>query len=269
MKGVRRIMLLSVSTIAVLACQGCESAPVLSQHAPVTRYEVPQSGSLEARPAPLIATNSSFSLVQGQTNNTPQISISPVLGPTSIDIDFANAGELSPMRLSSSSAVVDFEGARAAANISNPVRSVRDFDAALAFSAGSEQTGLGFDVGLVPRISVKEDGDFEQRRFGGEIRIGQNFDQRGEDIESGSWYLFAGADGEALVYEPGDQRNFTNSMALRDQVTVGDMQAGISFSKAGGQLSLSYIRREVEYRERGVNGNETEDFAGVSFTLRR
>ena len=70
-------------------------------------------------------------------------------------------------------------------------------------------------------------------------------------------------------YEPDNERNFSDRMALRDQVTVGDMQAGVSFTRGDGQLSLSYIRREVEYKERGIRGEETEDFAGVSFTLRR
>jgi hypothetical protein len=47
------------------------------------------------------------------------------------------------------------------------------------------------------------------------------------------------------------------------------MQAGISLQRGGGQLSFSYIRREVEYREQNMGASETEDFAGVSFTLRR
>ena len=102
------------------------------------------------------------------------------------------------------------------------------------------------------------------------FRTGQNFDQRGADVEAKSWYFFAGADGEALVYEPYGDRGWTNSMALRDQVTVGDMQAGLSLTQGGGQLSVSYIRREISYNERGMQGREdVENFAGISFTLRR
>jgi len=58
-------------------------------------------------------------------------------------------------------------------------------------------------------------------------------------------------------------------MALTDQVTVGDLQAGISIQRSGGQLSLSYIRREVKYQDRNGSFSENEDFAGVSFTMRR
>jgi len=62
----------------------------------------------------------------------------------------------------------------------------------------------------------------------------------------------------------------SNTVALRDQVTVGDLQAGVSVQRGPGQLSLSYIRREVSYHERGMRGaSENEDFAGVSFTLKR
>ena len=86
-----------------------------------------------------------------------------------------------------------------------------------------------------------------------------------------SWYVFAGTDNEALVWEAGEYglSNVTNAMALRDQVTVGDLQAGVSVQRGSGQLSFSYIRREVEYHERNMGASENEDFAGVSFTIKR
>lgn len=260
-------MLLTVSTLAFVSCQGCQPVPLSSQHAPENRYEI--SSSEEGYVAPLIDRSASIAVVQRQTEPRGNLSIAPVFGSGGLNVDFASAGNLSSLRYSGAPAVVDFESRREAANILRPARNVRNFDAAFALSANDAQTGLGFDVGVVPRISVRHDGAFKQRSFGGEIRIGQNFDQRGENVVAESWYLFAGADGEALVYEPDRERDFTERMALRDQVTVGDMQAGISFSRGGGQLSLSYIRREVEFKERGIRGDETEDFAGVSFTLRR
>ena len=292
MRGVGQGMFLGVSTLAVLACQGCQSGAQGHYAASVrvfdpTDYQTVTRQTRESNLAgtraslptatlvapgdqgPLVHTNPSFSLNQTQTVNTPSISITPVLGREGLDADLSFNPDFTSTRISSSSAVIDFEGARKSANFSTPVRSVKEFDASLSLSAGDAQTGFGFDVGVVPRVSVRQDGQFETRRFGGEIRIGQNFDQRGEDVDAKSWYLFAGADGEALVYEPDRERSWTNSMALRDQVTVGDMQAGVSFTRGGGQLSLSYIRREVSFKERGVRGEETEDFAGVSFTLRR
>ncbi|WP_158085690.1 lipid A-modifier LpxR family protein [Henriciella aquimarina] len=260
----------------MIGCQGCESVPELRSYAPVNRFEISQGDSAE--PLPLVDTQATASLTQGQTANTPglaihpEFSVAPQISEKDLDLVYDGPRNLSSLRFSGSAAIVDFRGMRKATNLGSPVRPIRDFDATLAFSAADSETGLGFDVGVVPRISVTKDGNFKQRRVGGEIRIGQNFDQRGERVDAKSWYLFAGADGEALVYEPYRDREFTESMALRDQVTVGDMQAGVSFTRGPGQLSISYIRREVEYNERGSGGNvkgqEDEDFAGISFTLR-
>ncbi|WP_300391375.1 lipid A-modifier LpxR family protein [Henriciella sp.] len=279
-------MILSVSTLAVIACQGCQAGPQGYVSAPVQRYETPRqtvsgdSPNPEARlpeatlaqldNGPLLQSDASFSLTRSQTQSAPSISITPVLDKGGLNADLNFGDGFSAVRMSNARAVVDFEGARKSANLITPSRPVKEFDASLSLSAANAQTGLGFDVGVVPRFSLRQDGRFETRRVGGEVRIGQNFDQRGEAVDAKSWYLFAGADGEALVYEPYGERNFTSKMALRDQVTVGDMQAGVSFTQGGGQVSLSYIRREVSYNERGMRGQEeTEDFAGVSFTLRK
>jgi len=294
MRGVGQGMLLSVSTLAVIACQGCQSGASSAYDASLqvrdttsstpgrariaqapglsgSRAALPTSASVVAsEPALLLHTNPGFSLTQSQTVPTPSISITPVLGRSGLDADLSFNPDFSARRMSNAAAIIDFEGARKSANFSMPARSVKEFDASFSLSAADAQTGFGFDVGVVPRMSVRKDGEFETRRFGGEIRIGQNFDQRGSDVEAKSWYFFAGADGEALVYEPYGERGWTNGMALRDQVTVGDMQAGLSFTQGGGQLSISYIRREISYNERGMQGREdVENFAGVSFTLRR
>jgi hypothetical protein len=132
-------------------------------------------------------------------------------------------------------------------------------------------TGLNFDVGVAPRIAVREEGELLSQRVGGEVRIGRDFDILGKDGQPTGWYIFAGADGEALVWDAGNT-SFApnlNDMSLTDQVTVGDMQAGVSVHRAGGELSLSYIRREVKYEDRNGSISDTEDFAGVSFTMRR
>lgn len=56
---------------------------------------------------------------------------------------------------------------------------------------------------------------------------------------------------------------------MTDQVTVGDLQAGLSIQRAGGELSLSYIRREMKFSDRNRSLSDTEDFAGITFTMRR
>ncbi len=164
-----------------------------------------------------------------------------------------------------------FAAARDAQGRIGPVDTDRSFNAAFAISAFGSETGLPVDVGLAPRVAYTEEGDYRARRVGAEVRIGQNFDQRGEAVGADAWYIFAGADGEALVWEAGEYGfdSFSRALALRDQVTVGDMQAGISVQRGPGQVSLSYIRREVEYNDRNGGLSENEDFAGITFTMKR
>lgn len=188
------------------------------------------------------------------------------------DLNFAadSSKLLNNRRLYASAIMTDLAADRVGASFSPVPREQKQIKAELALLASAEQTGLGFDVGIAPRVEITRDGRFASRRFGGEVRIGQNFDKRGEEDPDSGWYLFAGADGEALVWEPDAVGGVTTGdMALRDKVTVGDIQAGLSIQRGLGQISLSYIRREVEYRDRNMGASENEDFAGVSFTIRR
>ena len=174
---------------------------------------------------------------------------------------------------SSSGALSAVAAERSATAALNPAltKVEKDIAAEVAFSAPREMTGLKFDVGVAPRIAVREDGEILTQRFGGEVRIGQDFNLLDSNGQPQGWYLFAGADGEALIWDA-DRNGFTpqlDDMALTDQVTVGDLQAGVSIQRGGGQLSLSYIRREVKYRDRNGGFSENEDFAGISFTMRR
>ncbi|HPF21997.1 MAG TPA: DUF2219 family protein [Hyphomonas sp.] len=174
---------------------------------------------------------------------------------------------------SGTSALTAIAAERSASATYNPAlaKVEKDIAAEVAFSAPRERTGLNFDVGVAPRIAVREDGEMLTQRLGGEVRIGQDFSLLDSNGQPQGWYLFAGADGEALIWDA-DRSGFSprlNDMTITDQVTVGDLQAGVSIQRAGGQLSLSYIRREVKYRDRNGGFSENEDFAGVSFTMRR
>ncbi|KCZ48942.1 hypothetical protein HY17_14780 [Hyphomonas sp. CY54-11-8] len=198
---------------------------------------------------------------------------------TGTPADFSSGSLVAPstgkpeLGWSGSGALTAVTAERSAAAALNPAlaKVEKDIAAEVAFSAPKEMTGLTFDVGVAPRIAVREDGEILTQRFGGEVRIGQDFDLLDSNGQPQGWYLFAGADGEALVWDA-DRNGFTpqlGDMSLTDQVTVGDLQAGVSIQRGGGQLSLSYIRREVKYRDRNGGFSENEDFAGVSFTMRR
>ena len=170
-----------------------------------------------------------------------------------------------------SEALVSVAAERSRRALSRPGEVEKNIAAEIAISAPREATGLNFEVGVAPRLTVREEGEILTRRVGGEVRIGQNFDLLDRNGQPQGWYIFAGADGEALVWDA-DESGFRPSlgdMSLTDQITVGDLQAGVSIQRGGGELSLSYIRREVKYSDRNVSISETEDFAGVSFTMRR
>ncbi len=266
MKGLGRMVLLVSSTVAMFACTGCVQT---SRHAATPVVQQPRisaAGSVTSGSAgPSVAYSSSFEAVQKMPRlafEEPEVYSAP--------LEISQDKPFSTSNLYSSAALTALAADRERMNLNAIPRDTRNLSAELTLSASAEQTGLGFDVGLAPRVSISRDGPYATRRVGGEVRIGQNFDKRGSGDPVSSWYLFAGADGEALVWEPNENGAVSiTAMALRDKVTVGDIQAGISFQQGPGQLSFSYIRREVEYRERNLGASETEDFAGLSFTIRR
>ncbi len=291
MRGVGRMVVAMTSAVLTMACQGCVA---VSPHDQV-RIEPavpPTVGMMMATPgtssdASPIATDRAVIAVHVADGLPNRFTGTPLgLGSEMVTIAFSgtpadfSAGSLTVPQLdkpelgwSGSGALTAVTAERSAAKALNPALSKveKDIAAEVAFSAPKEVTGLKFDVGVAPRMAVREDGEILTQRFGGEVRIGQDFDLLDSNGQPQGWYLFAGADGEALVWDA-DRSGFTpqlNNMSLTDQVTVGDLQAGVSVQRGGGQLSLSYIRREVKYSDRNGGFSENEDFAGISFTMRR
>lgn len=260
------MIIAGASLVAAMACQTCVHAQVNSAPQIDDATILAASRSLGQRSQTRVNLVYSGSFVQTDTTRHFGFQV-----PQDTDLGFKAdpAAALNSRLLFASTIMADVAADRASANLSPVPRDQKRLTAEIALSASSEQTGLGFDVGIAPRVEITRDGQYASRRVGGEVRIGQNFDKRGEELSS-SWYLFAGADGEALVWEPDEQgRVSAGDMALRDKVTVGDAQVGVSIQRGLGQLSFSYIRREVEYREKNLGASETEDFAGVSFTIKR
>lgn len=171
-----------------------------------------------------------------------------------------------------SPALVSVAADLATARYGQPDPEYRDVSFGLSLAATSLQTGLAFDVGLAPRVAMRKSGDVKVRSVGGEVRFGKGLDLLESGAAPEGWYVFVGADGEALVWDTDMARlgmNTLTDMQITDQLTVGDLQAGISIQRAGGELSFSYIRREMEFSDRNRSLSDTEDFAGISFTMRR
>lgn len=269
MIGRIRMVVLTATTFATLACQGCVQSHVTYAvpSVPVHVYETQPVAPTNQRAADRLPTLT-------YTGTFESAEVTPHLGFEAAEtysgpIDLTTTPDLSTNRLYASSALTELASEREQDLLLSVPRETRQLTAEISLSASAAETGLGFDVGLAPRVSFTRDGAFATRRIGGEVRIGQNFDKRGDGDVAKSWYLFAGADGEALVWEPNERGYVSVSeLALRDKVTVGDVQAGVALNSGLGQLSFSYIQREVEYRERNLGASENEQFVGLSFTIR-
>lgn len=145
----------------------------------------------------------------------------------------------------------------------------------LTFSAAGHDTGLGLDVQVAPRAQFQRDrAGQNSARAGAEIRFGQGLltrDLRGKNAPTPAWYLFVGADGEALAWNVAD-RDAMDGLSLRDQTTVGDLQAGIAWKRAGGQLSFGLVQRKLSFNNIDTGKHDlssSERFAALSFTVRR
>ncbi len=132
------------------------------------------------------------------------------------------------------------------------------------FEAPLDKAGFDLDLSVAPHAKIEKTASHESRRTGAEVRIGQiadRLDQRGQNVRVDSWYMFIGTDNEALCWDMGDR----GGVALRDQVTVGDWQAGVAFHKAGGELSVGVLRRETNFEQFKTVSN----IAAVTFTMHR
>lgn len=173
---------------------------------------------------------------------------------------------------SSSAALMRLRGQLAAQRLAYGAQDPQRYEAELSFSAPGAVTGFSFDIGLVPSASFAQEGGFSTRRLGAEFRLGQDIDQRGNAYGLPSWYFFAGADGEALIFNnttAGTGLGLVNGLQLRDQVTVGDIQAGLNVRHFGTNFAANYIRREVEYELNFERVRRNEDFGGITLSWRR
>ena len=94
-------------------------------------------------------------------------------------------------------------------------------------------------------------------------------DLRGKKAAAPSWYFFVGADNEALVWNVADQHAMDGA-SLRDQATVGDLQAGVAWTTGeGAQMSFGLVERQLRFNDIGGDRDidRKERFAAFSYTL--
>ncbi|MBL4596944.1 MAG: DUF2219 family protein [Robiginitomaculum sp.] len=126
-----------------------------------------------------------------------------------------------------------------------------------------------FDVGITPRARFAFGPEGSATRVGALVSIGKNL--REPRASSSNWYVFIGGGAEALTYEPGATRSLSDSLRLEEKTLVGDGQAGIAIRVGRANISLAYIRREVDVysRIRELNSTDVENFAGLTLTFGR
>lgn len=130
----------------------------------------------------------------------------------------------------------------------------------------------GIDLQLIPRASLNFGDEHSSALVGAVVKIGEDL----RDIDpndTNKWYLFAGADAEALTYSPNSPSRLTaGQFNLQDKIIVGDAQAGFGYKIGDADISLAYIRRDVN--SYGLEPGDaaisyTEDAAALSLTWRR
>lgn len=122
------------------------------------------------------------------------------------------------------------------------------------------------DVSIIPRAGVSVGNDGTAAGAGAELRVGQHLSNSlaGEP----RWYMFAGADRRALLYNPGEGANFDSAMALTRREVIGDAQAGVAVRIGDADLSVAYVRREYQHVAGVTSFEESEEFGAVTVNWR-
>ena len=143
-------------------------------------------------------------------------------------------------------------------------RGQREATVAVNYERRFETRGHGeeLDVSFTPRAGLSVGPDGSAAGAGAEVRIGQYL-QGGRDAQP-RWYVFAGADRRALMYDPSKGVDFSNAMQLAQRQVVGDAQAGIAVRLGEADLSLAYVRREYKHVAGVTSFDETEEFGAVT-----
>ncbi len=240
-----------------MSCLGCAAPPADSDTLAIEIGPVDGAQSFASGDAP-----------RDITIETPT---APTFGPP-----LRVGNDFSPSNMASPLAAARFEALDLATPM--PVRSMEGdrFGGEISFSASGESTGLGLDMSFTPRAQIERNrAGNNVARTGAEFRVGTNLADRdlrgkGRFSKAPSWYFFIGADNEALIWNVADQRAMDGA-SLRDQATVGDLQAGVAWTTGeGAQVSLGLVERKLSFND--LAGDQDiemrERFAAFSYTLR-
>jgi hypothetical protein len=191
------------------------------------------------------------------------------------DVNFSDPGNLNPEAPALDLSVRDDATVRFSPNGADDglpeVQGPRRLELELAAGGGDSPV----DVSVAQRASFGSDGDgnIDRRGSGSELRVGRGLVQRGDDNNQGSSvYAFVASDNEALTWRPGARTEFGgngDAFALREQVEIGDMSAGVTYERNGVQASLAYVEREESTQIGSESFSQDTSFTGLTVTMRR
>lgn len=149
-------------------------------------------------------------------------------------------------------------------------RSATRFAFAYSFPGEGQEPGQ-LDVDVQPAAKLVMGRDVSGAGAGAMVRIGQNFTRPRASGELTGWYVYAGADAQALTYRiNADAAPFTEAMRVEDKVMVGDAQLGVAWRRDRGEYTLGFMHREVKYQGPMRESYSTEEsFLGLGYALTR
>lgn len=140
----------------------------------------------------------------------------------------------------------------------------------LQLSLGHGQIGAPLDVAFAQRGLISPDD--ARQAHGSEVRVGRGLVASGEAHDGRpSVYAFVSSDNQALTWRPGQRSEFGGpgaSVAIQNQVQVGDRAAGVAYERDGVQASLAYVERTESTRVGKQRFSQDQNFAGVTLTIR-
>jgi hypothetical protein len=125
----------------------------------------------------------------------------------------------------------------------------------------------GMDVGVSPRAGISLGDDGPAARAGATVRFGRYLGEF--ENERPAWWFFAGADRQAVLYDPGRGFDVRDALAMQPYAMVGDAQAGVAVRVGSADVSLAYVHRETRYALPQEDWETSEGFAAFSLTWKR
>jgi len=194
-------------------------------------------------------------------------SISALSSSPVAEIDLGRAGTLQVAILNDDTGNIAQNLLAVSGDERSPVvleRGQREAAVALNYERRFETRGEGdqLDVSLTPRAGVSVGPDGSAAGAGAELRVGRYLADGLTDRPS--WYVFAGADRRALLYNPEHGMDFNEAVYLTHREVIGDAQAGIAVRMGEADLSLAYVHREYQHVAGVTSFDETESFGAVT-----